>query len=103
MQNGLNCAEAAERLHDYIDEALPPMLRQGLDLHLRRCDRCRRALIELRCTRRLLRSLPRASMPDAMKAELISALRHSRHTPPPNVLPTKLDRPVSLPVERDGA
>lgn len=88
MRTGLNCAEAAERLHDYIDDTLPGRARQGVAEHLRDCDTCREILAELRCTRRLLRSLPRDRMPTAMKTALLSAFR----TPPIRPRPTQTHR-----------
>ena len=47
MRTGLNCAEAAERLHDYIDDTLSGRARQGVAEHLRDCDTCREILAEL--------------------------------------------------------
>jgi anti-sigma factor RsiW len=74
-----SCSEVLQLLHDYVDEDLPQSERRVTAIHLRTCAECRTALKELRCTRRLLRRLPREPMPDPMKKTILDALRrHDR-------------------------
>ena len=75
------CREATDQLHAYLDDALSPGARQGMETHVRRCDACRDALGELRCVRRLLRSMPRDEMPSPMKQDLLEHLRYLRELP----------------------
>lgn len=78
MMTELTCPQAAEHLNDYLDDALPHALRQGMAAHLGACARCSRALEDLRCTRRLLRSLPRETIPARLKSDLLDVLRRLR-------------------------
>ena len=78
MTNAPSCPEFAELLSAYLDEALPPHRRQGVEAHLAVCADCGRALAGLRCTRRLLHELPGPSMPDRMKQHLLNTLRSRR-------------------------
>src|SRR5690606_39562364 len=80
MKTKLTCHEIGESLSDFLEEALSPAERQGIEAHLAACTDCTGLLRGLRCTRRVLGHLPREPMPDKMKATLLEALRRSRPT-----------------------
>ncbi len=82
MTTELTCDAVAGLIHAYLDEALPPERRQGADAHLAVCPECRRLAGELRCMRRMLRSLPQEQMPASMKHRLLDTLQSLRPTPP---------------------
>lgn len=77
----MTCRDAAASLDDFVDGSLPLARRQALANHLHECATCTQALEEVRCTRRLLRQLPRERMPDPMKNTLLDELRKSRQQP----------------------
>jgi anti-sigma factor RsiW len=79
----MTCRDAAALLHGFVAGSLPLVRRQALANHLRECATCTQALKEVRCTRRLLRRLPRERMPDPMKNSLLDELRKSRKLPSP--------------------
>jgi anti-sigma factor RsiW len=78
MTAPLGCHEVREGLTEYLDDALPPDRRLGVDVHLAACGPCRRFLGELRATTAALSGLPREPMPAEMKRELSEALRRRR-------------------------
>lgn len=55
----MNCKRCQKRIHEYLDDVLPPKLRSSVEEHLARCDDCRKALVGerafTRSTTRLLR------------------------------------------------
>jgi anti-sigma factor RsiW len=73
-----SCPEVTGQLSAYLDAALPPDRRQGMEAHLAVCPECTRALSELRCTRRLLRSLPGPPAPARIRRPLLETLRMRR-------------------------
>lgn len=77
------CTEVGGLLDAYVDGTASPLQRDVIELHAAACERCRHALRERRCVRRLLRKLPRGAMPDPMRDRLLSAFRASRPTPAP--------------------
>lgn len=79
----MTCREAVASLDDFVDGSLPLMRRQALANHVQECVTCSQALKDVRCTRRLLRRLPRERMPDPMKKRLLDQLRTSRNQPDP--------------------
>lgn len=78
----MTCRDAAASLDDFVDGSLPLAGRQALANHLHECATCTQALKEVRCTRRLLRRLPRERMPDPMKNRLLDELRKPRQPGP---------------------
>ena len=82
----MTCRDAAASLDDFVEGSLPLARRQALANHLHECATCTQALKEVRCTRRLLRRLPRERMPDPMKNGLLDELRKSRKQPDPHHL-----------------
>lgn len=96
MTMNATCSDVTGLLNDYVDDALPSELRQGIGVHLDACAECAAALRHLRCTRRLLRRLPREPMPDPMKNKLLDALRSTRPNRSPQKPPgTRPDSPAS--------
>lgn len=89
----MTCRDAAASLDDFVDGSLPPARRQALADHLLECATCTQALKEVRCTRRLLRRLPRERMPDPMKNGLLDELRKSRKLPDPAPPESRSDQP----------
>ena len=79
----MTCREAEGSLDDLVDGSLPLLKRQALVNHVEECVTCKRALKYVRCTKRLLRRLPRERMPDPMKNSLLDELRKSRSLPDP--------------------
>ena len=69
------CRTFREGLTEYLEEALPPSRRQGLELHLAVCPSCRALLEQVRCTIRASSGLSGEPTPPAMKNALLRALR----------------------------
>lgn len=72
----MNCKTAREGLTEYLENALPSDLRQGLEAHLDSCDACASFQNELERSIHLTSKLPAEEMPDHMKRTLLEALRH---------------------------
>jgi anti-sigma factor RsiW len=79
MHATFGCGDVTRRLSDYLDSALPPDERQGVETHLATCEACRKSLQSLRATVGLLGRLPLEPMPPDLKARL---LRHLKSDPP---------------------
>jgi anti-sigma factor RsiW len=75
MKGPVTCKEVREGLTEYLDEALPPVRRQGFVQHLAACPACERCLRQLAATRAAVSCLPREPMPDGMKRKLLEAMR----------------------------
>jgi anti-sigma factor RsiW len=71
----ITCHNAREGLTEYLENALPPTRRQGIDEHLGSCAECRRVLMELTTTIQRLRALSPEPMPAEMKQSLLQAFR----------------------------
>ena len=69
------CRTFREGLTEYLEEALPPSRRQGLESHLAACPSCRALLEQVRCTIRSSSGLSGEPMPPGMKSALLRALR----------------------------
>jgi anti-sigma factor RsiW len=68
---GLRCSEVLALLSDYLDRELGAADREGVEAHLRGCDRCARFGGELRATVRALREhLLAGSAPPGFPARL---------------------------------
>jgi anti-sigma factor RsiW len=72
----ITCRDAREGLTEYLENALPPARRQGVDEHLSSCAECSRLLDEFRATIQQLAALAPESMPPEMKQSLLSAFRN---------------------------
>jgi anti-sigma factor RsiW len=71
----MKCREIASAIHDYVDHTLPPTGRRGVALHLAACRECRRTEKEIRCLRRLLRTVPDRTPPQTLRNNLLDKLR----------------------------
>ena len=70
-----SCEQTREGLTEYLERALSPEKRQGLEAHLATCAHCTRVLEEMRATLMALRSLPRDTIPAPLKHRLLEELR----------------------------
>jgi anti-sigma factor (TIGR02949 family) len=75
MHQKLDCGDVTRRLAEYLDDALPPDQRQGVEEHLAACEACRTTLRELRATIDLLGRLPPEPTPPDLKSRLRDRLR----------------------------
>ena len=75
MREPRACRTFREGLTEYLEEALSPERRQGLELHLAGCPSCRALLEQVRCTIGASASLRGDQMPPEMKNALLRALR----------------------------
>ncbi len=60
----MNCEQAQDRLHDYLDDDLDAPERQALESHLKECSACGEALGEFRCLLACAEALPSEILPD---------------------------------------
>jgi anti-sigma factor RsiW len=78
MYEPAECERIAEQTTSYLEDALPPAVRQDFEAHLEKCRRCQRHLREMRWTIDHLAALPPVPVPPAMKERLLRALRDRR-------------------------
>ncbi len=69
--SGFTCREVVELVTEYLEGALTPEERTGLELHLHYCDGCATFLEQIRKTAALAGGLPE----ERLSAELRDALR----------------------------
>jgi hypothetical protein len=69
------CRTFREGLTEYLEEALPPARRQGLELHVEGCPSCRSLLEQVRCTIRSSTGLKGAPMPAELRNEILRTFR----------------------------
>ena len=69
---GCGCGSVVKLLADYLERQLPPVVRQELDEHLRKCPRCVAQLRTYESTVSLLRSLDDADLPPELRLTLKS-------------------------------
>jgi anti-sigma factor RsiW len=70
-----SCADLAEKVSEYIDEELPPELRQLVEDHLNSCVNCEKFVESLRRTRDLAHLLPALEIPPDRMHELAEAVK----------------------------
>lgn len=70
----ISCRRCREGLTEYLDDALSPRRRQGMERHLGRCQECRKALAQIRTILRAGRAIPAERMPAAAKRRLLRML-----------------------------
>ena len=70
---------AAENLSAYVDDELNPLERDRVDAHLSLCLDCRKELVTLRETAKLLRMTPRMALP---RSFVLPASAARSETPP---------------------
>lgn len=68
------CRRATEGLTEYLDDALSPRRRQGMERHLAQCGDCRQRLAQLRELVQASGAIGRERMPVAMKTRLMRRL-----------------------------
>ncbi len=74
----LSCQEFVELVTDYLEQALPPDIRESFEAHLRICDGCQIYLGQMRLT---VRSLPRqraSSVSEGTRAVLAAKFKEWR-------------------------
>ena len=69
------CRRTREGLTEYLENALSPRRRQGLEEHLANCEGCRGYLQELQGVIAALGDAPAAGMPVEMRVRLLERLR----------------------------
>lgn len=72
------CREVVELVSDYLEGALPPVLRNKVEQHLSWCRGCRDYLEQMRETIRLTGRLGEESIPPDIRDELVVAFRDWR-------------------------
>ena len=75
MNLASQCRPTREGLTEYLEDALSPRRRQGLESHLEACGGCRGYLAELRHAVERTGRLPREAMPDTVRARLLDRFR----------------------------
>ena len=74
----MKCGDVVEQLSPFLDDELGGQERSELDKHVSSCEACAKELASLRSTVDLLHSLPRASAPAALAANVARAIREPR-------------------------
>lgn len=72
------CRRSREGLTEYLEGALSPARRQGLEQHLAECATCRAHLDQLRLIIAAAADIPPESMPPSTRATLLRALRDGK-------------------------
>ncbi|HEX6070802.1 MAG TPA: anti-sigma factor [Longimicrobiaceae bacterium] len=75
MSEARACRTLREGLTEYLENALPPSRRQGMELHLAACAPCRAFLEQVRCTIHSTGGLGGQPMPPKIRTALLRALR----------------------------
>ena len=75
MVRTFDCHAVADLAADFVDGALPPDGRKGVQAHLRACEPCRGGVEACLRMHRMLRSVGGERMPHRMKQELLQAFR----------------------------
>ncbi|MCA1607452.1 MAG: zf-HC2 domain-containing protein, partial [Acidobacteria bacterium] len=70
----MSCKETTELLSQFIDDVLPPPVRETVDEHLDRCPVCRAHAADLRLLSRSLRQLTRPVAPIELASAITDAL-----------------------------
>ena len=75
MSRPLRCQEVVELVTDYLEGALSSRDRRRFEAHIAGCEDCTRYLEQLRRTIDTVGRLPRETLPDEMRDELLAAFR----------------------------
>ena len=78
MNTDVVCASGVSLLMDYLEGALPPDVRGGLESHVAGCPRCTAFMASYRETPRILREASAVTMPADLEASLLRFLRSRR-------------------------
>jgi predicted anti-sigma-YlaC factor YlaD len=68
------CRELLRAFCDYLDGALDPQFREGIDLHLKDCRHCRILYQTTRTTLDLYKSRPANGVPADIECRLLASL-----------------------------
>jgi hypothetical protein len=71
---GMVCRAVVEAASDYVESAVGPAVRTGVEAHLRSCEGCRMYLVQLRQTVEVLGRLPPDPVGEADLAALVAEL-----------------------------
>jgi anti-sigma factor RsiW len=74
MSESAACRRTREGLTEYLEDALSPRRRQGMERHLEACQSCRGYLAQLQEMIAAAQGAAVESMPAAMKARLVRKL-----------------------------
>lgn len=80
MTEPASCRRSREGLTEYLEDALSPTRRQGIERHLSECDECRKQLAQVRALIQVARGVPSDAMPPEMKTALLRALRERKES-----------------------
>ncbi len=75
MPEEIVCKELVELVSDYLEGALPPLVRARFERHILLCDECSEYLEQLRRTIRIAGRLREEAIPDQVKQGLLDAFR----------------------------
>lgn len=75
----MKCKEIVKELADYLDEALDPVLRESIELHLNKCKDCRLVVDTTKQTIQIFCNSEPAPLPQSTRQRLHEALaKHLR-------------------------
>ena len=74
----LACTEEVELMTEYLEGALSPAEARRVERHLETCPGCTEYLEQMRTIAGSLRGLREASLPPALREDLIAAFRNAR-------------------------
>jgi anti-sigma factor (TIGR02949 family) len=75
MSRPLRCQEVVELVTDYLEGALSARDRRRFEAHIAGCEHCTRYLEQLRRTIATVGRLPRETLPDELRDDLLAAFR----------------------------
>ena len=78
VHGGPECLALFERLSEYLDGEIDPLVCAGVERHLADCDRCQVFLESLRRAVAHVASVEPPELPDDLKAEIVAAYRAAR-------------------------
>jgi cell wall assembly regulator SMI1 len=77
----LSCQEFVELVTGYLEETLPPEIRESFEAHLRICDGCEIYLGQMRLTVRSLARLRATPLSERTRATLAEKFKEWRENP----------------------
>lgn len=75
MSEKLACRQAREGLTEYLENALPPRRRQGIEVHLGACGPCMDYFAQLRAVIAASARKSEVAIPQGMKSRLLRDFR----------------------------
>lgn len=73
--NDMSCNELVELVTDYLEGALPVRERNRFELHIAKCEWCKRYIDQIRATIKIAGRLNEDSIPQKAKEELLNVFR----------------------------